>query len=182
MAEHGVDGRPVLGFAFDGTGYGPTADWGGEMLLADYDRVQRVGHLADGAAARRRRRVRNPCRTAWPTSGRRRRRWTTTWPGRGPATDGSAVSSDRLERGVACVPTSSMGRLFDAVAALLGVRHRITYEAQAAIELEVLADSGASTARLYAFGAGAGADGRPARSRHRPGPVLAGCVADLPPG
>ncbi len=133
LTEHGRPG-PVLGLAFDGLGYGTDGTlWGGELLVADLQRFERVGHLAaitmpGGAAA-----IREPWRmgVAWaheagvddPFEDERR----------------SAVL-DLVERGHGPV-TSSMGRLFDAVAALLGMRPAVSYEAQAAIELEALARS-----------------------------------------
>jgi hydrogenase maturation protein HypF len=63
-----------------------------------------------------------------------------------------AVTRSQLDSNVGCVPCSSMGRMFDAVASLLGVRHRIDYEGQAAIELEVLADSVGKTAAVLPRG------------------------------
>ena len=148
MAEHGLDGStPVIGVAFDGTGYGTDVDgepqiWGGEVLLADYRRFERVGHLRalplpGGDAA-----VRNPCRTALaylealglPSEG--------TAPDRAADTTERAVVTGMVARGVGCTPATSMGRLFDVVASVLDIRHRVSYEAQAAIELEAAADEG----------------------------------------
>jgi len=130
LADNGVAG-PVLGVAFDGLGHGEDGTiWGGEFLLADLVGYQRVGHLAPvplpgGAAA-----IREPWRMAaaygvpgdLEVARRNEERW-------------EAVVA--LARGGAGSPaTSSAGRLFDAVAAVLGVRDRVTYEGQAAIELE----------------------------------------------
>ncbi|HEX9260402.1 MAG TPA: carbamoyltransferase HypF [Acidimicrobiales bacterium] len=150
MAEHGLDGTaPVLGFAFDGTGHGVDAGgrpqiWGGEVLLADYDGYERLGHLRPlplpgGDAA-----VRNPCRIAvayLAALGIEAGLWLPSVA----ECEGVELSVVRrqVERDVGCVPTTSMGRLFDAVASMLGVRHRIDYEAQAAIELEVVAERAA---------------------------------------
>lgn len=155
-AEHGRLDDAVLGVVFDGTGYGCDATvWGGEFLLLGEGglAVERVGHLglvrlAGGDAG-----VRNPIRTA-----------ALALLGAGIDLAGSpiadALTDDELtglpavfEAGTGWVATSSVGRLFDVVSALLGVRHRVTYEAQAAVELEAearrwrrtqAADAGAS--------------------------------------
>ena len=143
LADNRADG-PVIGVAFDGTGYGADGTiWGGEFLLADLATFERGGHLAPvpmpgGAAA-----VRQPWRMAAayldaafsgapPESLSVVRRNEARWA--------AVVAMGR--RGINSPVTSSAGRLFDAVAALLGVRDVINYEGQAAVELEQLADPG----------------------------------------
>jgi hydrogenase maturation protein HypF len=136
MAENGVRER-VIGVAMDGTGYGTDgAIWGAEFLTADLASFRRRAHfryipLAGGDAA-----VRQPWRAALAYLHD---------AGIGDATLANVGARERkivtsmIERGINTVPTSSAGRLFDAVAALLGVRAEATFEAQAAIELETLA-------------------------------------------
>ena len=144
MAEHGV--TEMLGVVFDGTGFGRAADgtaelWGGEVLRATFAGFERVAHLRPLPLPGGDEGVRNPCRLALAAlaalglddSGL-------------PCTAAcSAVEATvvrrQVERGVGCTPCTSMGRLFDIVASILGVRHRITYEGQAAIELEALAET-----------------------------------------
>lgn len=155
MADNGlVPGQRVIGFAFDGTGYGDDgAVWGGEVLVADYDSFERAGHLAyvplpGGDAG-----VRNPCRMALSHL----RSAGVDWDPRLPSVDACSADERRvlarqLETGVACAPTSSMGRLFDAVSSLAGVCHRTNYEAEAAMQFEELARAAVESDRApYRF-------------------------------
>ncbi len=148
MAENHLDGR-VIGIALDGTGYGTDgAVWGGEVLLATYANFDRVAHLdyvpmPGGAAA-----ITEPWRMA--VSYLHKHFGETLWDLEIPFVRELAVGAHRdaplrkrvallvrmLERGVNSPPTSSCGRLFDAVSALVGIRKRVNYEAQAAIEFE----------------------------------------------
>lgn len=142
LGEHGEDG-PVIGVAFDGTGYGTDgAIWGGEVLVADLERFERFAHLEylplpGGEAA-----IRRPARMAL---GVLAAFGLLEHPGAAPLRrriepDEEAVVLRMVERGLNTPLTSSAGRLFDAVAALAGVRDDALYEGQAAIELEALAD------------------------------------------
>ena len=145
---HGEE--PVIGIAFDGTGYGEDgAIWGGEFLIADYQRFTRVGQLIyyplpGGDIA-----IREPWRMALSIL----HSCGFSWELKNPAVKHAAsllenipgvsplsVLENQLKTGTNSPLTSSAGRLFDAVAALAGVCQTITYEGQAAIELEALAD------------------------------------------
>jgi hydrogenase maturation protein HypF len=139
LVDHGRPG-PVLGIAFDGLGYGPDDTlWGGEFLVADLVAFERVGHLAPmvlpgGTAA-----IRQPWRMAVA--------WLLDSCGPGVATDlggrldPRAGTLVRLLGGpTASMPvTTSVGRLFDAVGAIVCERSSATYEGQVAVELEALA-------------------------------------------
>ena len=141
MAEHGLN-EPVIGISFDGTGYGEDgAIWGGEVLVADYKSYQRAAHLdyfplPGGDAA-----IKRPARTALALL------WSLglEWDERlAPALEFCAEDQVKLriqlEKRINTPQTSSMGRLFDAAAALAGVRQKVNYEGQAAIEFEALVD------------------------------------------
>lgn len=142
MAEHGVGPDvEVAAVAFDGTGYGDDgAIWGGEVFRGTYRHLRRVGHLAPvllpgGDAA-----IRRPARVALAYLRAAALRPTADLaPVAALGPHETAVVLRQLETGFNCVPTTSMGRLFDAAASLLGLRHLVTYEAQAAIELEAAA-------------------------------------------
>jgi hydrogenase maturation protein HypF len=141
LVENKVEG-PVIGVAFDGTGYGTDGTvWGGEFMVADWHCFQRKGHLEyvpmpGGAAA-----IKKPYRMTLS--------YLYTLLGEDVSLEGLPLSHTRpaelliiqqqLKRNVNSPLTSSAGRLFDAVSALVGVREEIDYEAQAAIELEMLA-------------------------------------------
>ena len=139
MAEHGVGvDEEVIGVVFDGTGYGTDgAIWGGEVLVAGYGAFARAAHLRyvplpGGDAA-----IKRPYRLALAHLWAAGLPWDPALPpvAACPPVE-QAVLRHQFETHLNAQPTSSMGRLFDAVAALAGLRQTISYEAQAAIELE----------------------------------------------
>ena len=148
MAEHQLAGE-VIGVAFDGTGYGTDgAIWGGEFLAAGYRGFERRAHiryvtLAGGDIA-----IREPWRAAL------------AWCEGVPA--GLAEIPEQhlrivrrmMETGTNVFQTSSCGRLFDAVASVIGLRHRVTFEGQAAIELEQIAADGEHPPYPFDFSTG----------------------------
>jgi hydrogenase maturation protein HypF len=137
LVEHAVS-SPVLGIAFDGLGLGPDGTlWGGEFLVADLGGYRRVGHLSTAPLPGGDAAVREPWRTAigWlhrSLGDGAAARWGSTVDDRWSAVLSVAASGRAPE-------TSSVGRLFDTVAAILGLRTRVSYEGQAAVELESLA-------------------------------------------
>ena len=150
LAEHGVE-APAIGIIFDGIGYGTDGHiWGGEFLVGDLRSCERVGHfryqpMPGGDLATREpwRMALSYLQTAYPEL-----------PVDSPAFNNIPSAELRLvgqaaARGINAPLTSSCGRLFDAVAALLGLRQRASYEGQAALELEMCADRHASQPLPY---------------------------------
>lgn len=132
MVEHGLDER-VLGVAWDGSGLGADGTlWGGEFLLCDRARSRRVAHLRRVAMPGGERAVTEPWRMALAYA---RDAGVELGP-IAPDARAQRVVQQMLEKGVNCPLSSSAGRLFDAVAALCGLRRTASYEGQAAIELE----------------------------------------------
>lgn len=159
MGENGLrPDRQVIGCAFDGTGYGPDgAVWGGEVLIADYKGFQRFARLAYVPLAGGDLSVQRPYRMALAHLWAAGIAWEQDLPPVAACPPRErAVLQHQLHTGFGCAPTSSMGRLFDAVAALLGVRQVVDFEAQAAIELEALARGHHAPGGAFDIGAGAG--------------------------
>jgi hydrogenase maturation protein HypF len=170
----------VIGVAWDGTGYGLDGHiWGGEFFIGDYGGFRRAAHLEylpmpGGDAA-----IRNPWRLALgyiyaltgelpdlaPSS---------AGPGKGISEQEKRIVRQQVDRHLNTPLTSAVGRLFDAVAALIGIRHRVTYEAQAAIEMEMLATAypGPGTRMAaYPFSLESGKDGSVIRLKEMFGAV-----------
>ena len=154
LLENGTEG-PVIGVAFDGLGYGTDGNlWGGEFLISDYQSFKRAAHLEyvpmpGGVAA-----IRKPYRMALG--------YLYTLLDTGISLKGLPIIDQipdeemtiirkQLERGINAPLTSGAGRLFDAVSALAGVRGQINYEAQAAIELEMVTPDEVTQFDAYPF-------------------------------
>jgi hydrogenase maturation protein HypF len=181
MAEHGLTGeRPIIGVAFDGTGYGTDgAIWGGEFLIMDYASFRRAAHLKyiplpGGDAA-----IRRPYRIALAHLWAAGVPWDKDLPPVAAASPAERrVLAQQLEQSVNTVPTSSSGRLFDAVSALAGVQQEINYEAQAAIELENLVEPSEIDAYAFDLGPSATRDSQPALQIDS-APVIRDVVGDV---
>ncbi len=149
LAEHKIPpGEPVIGVIFDGTGLGPDgAIWGGEILIGSYADYQRFAHLryvplpgGDAATLR-------PYRTALAHLWAAGIPWDSDLaPVIAANEQERTILRQQFEKRINAPNTSSMGRLFDAVAALAGVLQEVTYEAQAAIWLEAQTDPGETAA------------------------------------
>jgi len=150
LADNNYQGdEPVIGLAFDGVGYGDDgAIWGGEFLIADYSEYTRVGHLDYFPLPGGDQAIREPWRTALSLLNAYDIPWDPSFlpvqhsnglsemlPGIHPG----EVLKNQLSTGTNAPLTSSLGRLFDGVASILGICHQISYEGQAAIEFEALA-------------------------------------------
>jgi hydrogenase maturation protein HypF len=142
MVENEIEGQ-VIGVSFDGTGYGPDGTiWGGEFLICDYSEFKRVGHLEYIPLPGGEKAIKEPWRTAASYLYKIyhdqmfdldiafvRKLDMRKWP----------TIEKMINKGINSPLTSSAGRLFDAVSALVGIRNEIYYEGQAAIELEMAA-------------------------------------------
>ena len=175
LLENGlVHGERVIGVAFDGTGYGEDGTiWGGEFLLADLAQYDRVAHLKTlplpgGDAA-----VRKPWRIALGWLHEAGKSWDDVLaPVQMASEEERRILRRQLELGMNTPRTSSMGRLFDAVSSLLGIRQIVNYEGQAAIELEAVLDPDESDSYPFALNDG----------ELDPGPMLGAILHDLSGG
>lgn len=149
MVENGHTGEhPVIGVSFDGTGYGDDgAIWGSEFLLTDFEGYDRIAHLDYIPLLGGDKAVHEPWRLALAWLDQAGIHWDddlspvkAALTHQRSGTEVVEILHNQIQTGFNSPPTSSMGRLFDAVAALAGIRQRINYEAQAAIEMEVLVD------------------------------------------
>ncbi len=136
MADNGLK-EFVIGVSFDGTGYGTDgAVWGGEFLIGDYRQFQRAAHFVYVGMPGADQAIREPWRMA--LAHLHHAEAPNVLEGRIPS-QALRIATTMLERELNTPKTSSAGRLFDAVSALLGLRDQVDYEGQAAIELEWLA-------------------------------------------
>jgi len=176
MAENHLDGR-VIGLAFDGTGYGPDGTiWGGEVLLAENGRYERAAFLKPlpmpgGAAA-----IKAPWRMAisylYQAFGESFRDLDTPFMASVDRKQADILVA-MMQQTLNAPLTSSMGRLFDGIAALIGLRRSVAFEGQAAMELEMIAAPEA--AAPYDFGWQASDEGL----RIPTAPIIQGVVTDI---
>jgi hydrogenase maturation protein HypF len=155
MAENGLEG-PVLGVSWDGTGYGTDGTiWGGEFLWADYISFQRVYHFRTFRLPGGEKAIHEPRRTAlgilYELFGEEMVRATHASPLHGKkeipflrtfCEEEPRIFGQMIRKGINSPLTSSAGRIFDAVATLINLRQRVSFEGQAAMELEYVTREG----------------------------------------
>jgi hydrogenase maturation protein HypF len=152
MADNGLENRRLIGLSFDGTGYGSDGEiWGGEILLASYSDFARFAHLEylplpGGDSA-----TRHPWRIAVGYAHALNLDIRDLPLLRNIDNPSIRIVKQQVDKKLNAPLTSSLGRLFDAVASLIGIRSEITYEAQAAIEMEVLSRPFISSAIAYPY-------------------------------
>jgi hydrogenase maturation protein HypF len=143
LADNGwTSDQPVIGICFDGTGYGTDgAIWGGEILVGGYKDYIRINHLAYMALPGGDAAIQKPYRITLAYLWQLGIDWDQDLPSVKIVDEKEkCILLHQLEHSINTVSTSSMGRLFDAVSSLLGICHFASYEGQAAIELEAMAD------------------------------------------
>jgi hydrogenase maturation protein HypF len=141
MAEYALDG-PVLGIAWDGSGYGSDHSiWGGEFLWCERSEARRVAHLRPFGLPGGAQAVREPRRAALGVLHEAFRREAEDYGQRWFGAVDAAVLARMMERSCSAPRTTSMGRLFDAVAALVGLGEQARFEGEAAMALEFVAES-----------------------------------------
>ncbi len=146
MAENKIVDENVIGFAFDGTGYGFDGKiWGGEVFCGDYTNFERLTHLRYFPLAGGDTSVKNVYRIALSILQEAQVEWTEDLACVSASSETERkVLQKQLESNLNVVQTSSFGRLFDAIASIANIRHNATYEAQAAIEFEAILDENVS--------------------------------------
>lgn len=183
MAENGLDGnQPVIGVALDGAGYGEDgAIWGGEFLVANYTSYQRPVHLVYTRLPGGDKAARQPWRMALSWLETCGLSWEMNLPPmhhihqKPEANALLQAIRCQLHNGLNAPNTSSAGRLFDAVASLVGIRQEVNYEAQAAIELETLAAAASDETAGYPMSI----IGQSGNQRLDPTPLFAALLVDL---
>jgi hydrogenase maturation protein HypF len=152
MADNGLDNKRLIGLSFDGGGYGTDgAVWGGEVLLASYADFERFAQLEYSPLPD----VHSALPSPWRVAVGYARALDVDIDGLPflQNIDKQALRAlrEQISQQSGSPRSSSMGRLFEAVASLIGIRNEVTYEAQAAIEMEVLSKPFIFTAKSYPF-------------------------------
>jgi hydrogenase maturation protein HypF len=178
MAENHVE-EPVIGLSFDGTGYGSDGSiWGGEVLIARLDRFERAAHLAHtpmpgGAAA-----IKEPWRMAvsYLYGAYGKDFFNRRLPFLGKLNQSKLnIIVEMIEKDINSPRTSSLGRFFDGIAAMVGIRSHVAFEGQAAMELEMVAEASAGDLYEYAWSS-------EDTVQIDPRPIITGVVMDIEKG
>jgi hydrogenase maturation protein HypF len=152
MAEHKLDGA-VIGLAFDGTGYGTDGSvWGGEILIAEKHTFKRAGHLAYVAMPGSSAAIKEPWRMAisYLRDAYGADFYNLDLPFlRLLQKERLTVVGEMIDKKINSPPTSSLGRFFDGIASICGIRSQVSFEGQAAMELEMLSAESAESCYAY---------------------------------